>query len=124
MTMGRSALPSRPEEADSWGEFHARLEAELAGRHSPWTSVGWAVAGLLFGTALICNAYALTDGGWVLWVGMLAALGVVGVLATRAVSRADRNRARALELAELQDAWRQHLDYGAPDYLDRRPLDW
>jgi hypothetical protein len=40
------------------------------------------------------------------------------------VDRADRDRARAAELADLQDAWRQHLGYGSPDHLDQRPLGW
>jgi hypothetical protein len=124
MTMGRSAMPPRPEEADSWGEFHARLEAELAGRRSPWTPLWWVLAGLLFGAGLICNAYAYQGRGWVLWAGMLASLSIVGVMAARAVDRADRDRTRAAELADLQDAWRQHLGYGSPDQLDQRPLGW
>lgn len=110
MNMGRST-PLPPEEADSWGEFHARLEIEAAGlgSGSPLTPLWWAIGGALFGTALICSAYATKDGWW-LWLCTLASLGVVGVMAARAVDRADRERARAAQIARLQDAWLDHLE--------------
>ena len=75
----------------------------------PLIPLWWGVAGLLFGIALICCAYAFQGGHWWLWLGMLAPLGVVGMMAARAVERADRKRARAAELARLQDAWLDHL---------------
>jgi hypothetical protein len=117
MTMRRSAVPpDRPEDAGSWGEFHARLEQEQerASRGNPLTPLWWALAGLLFGAGLICNAYAYQGGHWELWLCMLASLGVVGVMAARAVDRADRNRARQAELAELQDAWHDHVERRSP----------
>jgi hypothetical protein len=112
MAMGREFLP--PEQADSWGEFHARLEFEAADPGHPLIPVWWIVGGLLFGVGLICCAYALQGGRWWLWLCMLASLGVVGVMAARAVERADRERARAAELARLHDAWLAHLERGSP----------
>jgi hypothetical protein len=47
MAMGREFLP--PEEADSWGEFHARLEFEAADPGPLLIPVWWTVGGLLFG---------------------------------------------------------------------------
>jgi hypothetical protein len=115
MTMGRSAVPApRPEDADSWGEFHARLEIEAAGRVDPLRAVWWTIAGLLFATALISCAYAFQDHHWWLWLCVLAPLGIVGVMASRAVDRADRARARAAELGRLQDAWLDHLHRHSP----------
>jgi hypothetical protein len=108
MAVGRELLP--PEQADSWGEFHARLEIEAAAPGSPLIPLWSGAAGLLFGVSLICAAYALTDGRWWQWVGTLALLGALGVLAVRAVDRADRQRARAAELARLNDAWLDHLE--------------
>jgi peptidoglycan/LPS O-acetylase OafA/YrhL len=108
MAMGRASLP--PEQADSWGEFHARLERELADPGHPLIPVWWGVAGLLFGIALICCGYAFQGGRWWLWLGMLAPLGVVGMIAARAVERADRKRARAAELARLQDTLLDHVE--------------
>jgi hypothetical protein len=35
-------------------------------------------------------------------------------MAARAVARADRQRARAAELARLHDAWIEHLERGSP----------
>lgn len=123
--MGHSAAPPpRPEDADSWGEFHARLETELARRPDRFRPLWWAVAGLLFATGLICNAYAYQGGHWPLWVCMIAALGIVLAMAFRAVDRADRDRSRAAELADLQDAWREHLEHGSPGTRDGRPAGW
>jgi hypothetical protein len=115
MTMGRSAVPPpRPEDADSWGEFHARLEMELD-RCGSWTTpMWWGVAGLLFGAGLISNAYAYQGGHWWLWLCMLGSLGIVLVMAFKAVDRADRNRARQMELVNLQDAWQEHLNQRSP----------
>jgi peptidoglycan/LPS O-acetylase OafA/YrhL len=108
MAVGRELLP--PEQADSWGEFRARLEFEAAAPGSPLIPLWSGAAGLLFGVALICCAYASTDGRWWQWVCALALLGAVGVMAVRAVDRADRRRARAAELARLNDAWLDHLE--------------
>jgi hypothetical protein len=110
--MDREFLP--PEQADSWGEFHARLEHELeqTGRGDVLVPVWSAVAGLLFATTLICCTYAFTDRHWWLWVGWLASFGAVLTIASRAVRRADSRRARATELARLQDSWQDHLDRG------------
>ena len=109
---GRELLP--PEQADSWGEFHARLEFEQASLGSPLILVWWGVSGLLFAVMLFSCAYATQDRSRWLWPGMLATLGVLGVMAVRAVRQADRRRARAAELARLQDAWLDHPARPAP----------
>jgi hypothetical protein len=107
--VGRSAdPPPRPEDADSWGEFNARLEMELDRQGNRMTPVWWALAGVLFAAGLISNAYAYQGGHWWLWLCMLASLGIVLMMAFRAVDRADRNRDRERELASLQDAWQEH----------------
>jgi hypothetical protein len=110
--VAREILP--PEQADSWGEFNARLERELEGQRDLLAPLWSAVAGLLFGMTLICCAYAFTDRHWWLWVGWLASFAVVLTMAARAVRRADSRRARAIELARLRDAWLDHLDRGSP----------
>jgi hypothetical protein len=110
--MGRSA--PLPEDADSWGEFNARIELEAADLGHPLIPLWWSIAGLLFVVMLICCAYAFQGGRWWLWLCMLALLGVLGVMAARAVDRADRKRARAVELARLHDAWLAHLERSSP----------
>jgi hypothetical protein len=112
MAMGREFPPA--EEADSWGEFHARLEFEAADLGQPLIPLWWSIAGLLFGIGLVCCAYALQGGHWWLWLCMLVPLGIVGVMAARAVDRADRERVRRAELARLHDAWLDHLERGSP----------
>jgi hypothetical protein len=114
MAMGRELL--LPEHADSWGEFHARLELERErdGRDRRLTPLWWSVAGLLFGGALVSCAYALQGGRWWLWLFMLASLAVDFVMAVRAFDRVERERARRAELALLQDAWRNHLARETP----------
>ena len=109
--MGREFLP--PEQADSWGEFNARLERELEGQGDALVPLWWALAGLLFGATLICCAYAFTDRHWWLWLGWLASFAVVLTMASRAARRADSRRARAIELGRLKDAWQDHLDRGS-----------
>ena len=109
--MGRQFLP--PEQADSWGEFHARLEVELDNRGDLLVPLWWALAGALFGLTLICCAYAFTDRHWWLWLGWLTSFAVVLAMASRAVRRADDRRARDIELARLRDAWQDHLDRGS-----------
>jgi peptidoglycan/LPS O-acetylase OafA/YrhL len=110
--MAREFLP--PEQADSWGEFNARLEheLELAGRGDALAPLWWAVAGLLFGATLICCTYAFTDRHWWLWLAWLASFAVVLAMASRAARRADSRRARATELNRLKDSWQDHLDRG------------
>jgi hypothetical protein len=108
IVMGRRVLP--PEQADSWGEFHARLELE-ADAMGPWTTpLWWSLGAVLFVTSLICCAYALQGRHWWLWVAMLASLAIDGVMAARAVDRADKRRARAAELQRLHEAWLEHVD--------------
>ena len=106
--MGRQFLP--PEQADSWGEFNARLEFELERRGDRLAPLWRAGAGALFGATLICCAYAFTDRHWWLWLIWLSAFAGVLIIATRAARRADRRRARDAELARLKDAWQDHLD--------------
>ena len=106
----------RPEDADSWGEFHACLEREAADPGSPFIVLWWVVGVLCFVTALISSGYAMsaTHVIWSLWAYTLVSLAVVGVLAARAVQYADQRRARRAELIELEDAWRQHLHRSQP----------
>jgi hypothetical protein len=115
MAMGHEFLP--PEEADSWGEFHARLEFEAASAASPLTPLWWAVAGSLFGVMLFTSFSAFQDKHWWLWLGWLALLGTLLAMAARAVTRADRRRARAVELGRLYDAWADHLERHSPTTL-------
>lgn len=112
MAMGREFLP--PEEADSWGEFHARLESESADVGHPLMPLWWIAGGLLFGIGLVCSGFALQGGRWWMWLCMLVPLGIVGVMAARAVERADRQRGRRAELGQLHDAWLDHLERGSP----------
>jgi hypothetical protein len=112
IAMGREFLP--PEQADSWGEYRARLEVETAGRIDPRRMLWWSLGGLLFGAALIFCLYAVQDHHWWLWLAMCATLAIVGVMAARAVDRADRDRVRAAELAQLEAAWLEHLDRRSP----------
>jgi ABC-type transport system involved in cytochrome bd biosynthesis fused ATPase/permease subunit len=113
MAMGRAFSP--PEEAESWGEFHARLEIETSSLGSPLALLWWVVAALLFAATLFSCAYAVQEKNLGLWLCMLVSLGALGAMAARAVERADRRRARAIELRQLQDAWLDHLAH-----LDRR----
>ena len=110
--MGREFQP--PEQADSWGEFHARLEQEMTTSQSSWSGLWWSVAGLLFGVGLISCAYAVQEHHWWLWLAMLTPLAIDGVMAARAVDRADRARARAIELNRMESAWLAHLERGSP----------
>ena len=112
MAMGREFLP--PEDADSWGEFHARLEAEQAGADTPLTPLSWWIGGSLFAVMLFTCAYAFQDGGWWRWLVWLALFGVLIAMAVRAVDRADRRRARAVELGRLYDAWVDHMERHSP----------
>jgi hypothetical protein len=115
MTMGRSAaaLP-RPEDADSWGEFNARLECETDSLKSPITVWWWTAAVALFGAGVMLSGYALTDRDWWLFPCALAPLLVAGVMSVREFDRATRARTRAAELDRLRDAWLDHLHGGSP----------
>jgi hypothetical protein len=110
MAMGRRARVLPPEQADSWGEFHARLELEAAAPGSWTTPLCWSLAGVLLSVSLICCNYALQDRHWWLWVAMFAALAIDGVMAARAVDGADKRRARTMELQRLHEAWLEHVD--------------
>jgi hypothetical protein len=115
MAMGRSVPP--PEEADSWGEFNARLEFEAADQGSLLIPLWWIIGGALFAITLICCVYAVQPGHWWLWPCMLASLGVLGVLAVRALERADRRREREAELIRLREAWLDHVGRDAHIWL-------
>jgi hypothetical protein len=112
MTMGRS-VPA-PEDADSWGEYRARLELERAAGESLWTPVWWTIAGLLFAAMLLSCAYGIQDRRWWLWLIMLASFGFFLVLAARGVDHADKVRSRRAELLKLEDAWQEHLAARSP----------
>jgi hypothetical protein len=108
----------RPEDAGSWGEFHACLEREAADLGSPFTVLWWVVGVLCFVTALISSGYAMsaTHVIWPLWAYTFAGLAVDGVLAAQAVKHADQRRTRRAELIELEDAWRRHLHRDEPSW--------
>jgi hypothetical protein len=114
MAVGREFL--LPEQADSWGEFQARLEFEAASqdRAHRLTPLWWSLGGLLFGLTLVSCTYAVEDHHWWLWLCMLAALAADIAMAVRAVDRADWDRARRAELVRLQEAWQNHLDSCSP----------
>jgi hypothetical protein len=113
--MGRAM--ARPEDADSWGEFHARLEFEMDGLHEPGLLPLWWVLGVLaFIACLVSWGYALEHGMTWLWPIGLAALGVAGLLAARALDRAERRQARLTELERMWEAWRDHLQGGRPSW--------
>ncbi len=111
--MGRDRPPP-PESADSWGEFHALIEWERAEREnsgSPWWRV---LAALLFVTGLVFIAYAFQGGRPWLFPCALAPLAIVGVMATRAIDRAERDAERAAQLDLMERAWAAHLERGSP----------
>jgi hypothetical protein len=116
--MGRELLP--PEDADSWGEFRARLEFELAAPGSWLTPLWGVVAAVLFVNALLSCGYAMQYHRPLLWLSALASLSVLGVMAVRAVERADRRRARMAELSRFEDAWQEHLARVSP--TDQGPV--
>jgi hypothetical protein len=103
-----------PEQADSWGEFHARLEIELASRDDDLRlrPLWWSVGGLLFGVTLMTCAYATQDHHWWLWICMVAALAADIALAIRALDHTEYEHARMAELNRMQDLWEQHMDRG------------
>jgi hypothetical protein len=113
MAMSRESL--LPEQADSWGEFHARIERELESqdRGHRLTPLWWSLGGLLFGLALMSCAYAFQGHNWWLWLCMLAALGADIAMAIRALDRADLERSRRAELARMLDAWENHVHGGS-----------
>jgi hypothetical protein len=107
--MGRQFLP--PEEADSWGEYRARLETEAGARVNPWRPLWWGLDGL---SAFFLCIYAVQDHYWWLWLALCTLLAINGSIALRAMDRADRKRARATELSQLETAWLSHLDRRSP----------
>jgi hypothetical protein len=113
--MGRAM--ARPEDADSWGEFHARLEIEMAGLQGPvLLPLWWALGILAFVAGMVSWGYAFEHGMAWLWPCGLAALAVAGVLAARALDRAERHQARLTELERMWEAWRDHLQGGRPTW--------
>jgi peptidoglycan/LPS O-acetylase OafA/YrhL len=102
-----------PEQADSWGEYRARLEMETEARINPRRMLWWSL-GPLFGAALIFCLYAVQAHHWWLWLATCAPLAIVGVMAAQALDRADRDRAQAAEPAQLEDDWLEHLDRRSP----------
>jgi hypothetical protein len=112
MAMGREFF--RPEDADSWGEFRARLEFELAEGGSWLTPLWGVVAAMLFVAALLSVGYAMQEHWPLMWLSTLASVSVLGVMSFRAVERADQRRARAAELSLLEEAWHEHLAQVSP----------
>lgn len=102
-----------PEEADSWGEFHARLEMERMQEQG--LPVVWQIAAALsFIVGLVCIAYALQGGRTWLWPCALAALAVPGVMAARALTKLEEAGERAGQLDLMERAWEEHLERHSP----------
>jgi hypothetical protein len=117
MAMDREANSLPPEDADSWDEFRARRVDEEAAVRTRRGSPLWSwLVGLLI-PAFIGLDYAVTlkgSLGLLVRLVMIAALVVGGVLAARAVRRAERQRSRAIELDRLQSLWEERLDLRSP----------
>lgn len=115
--MGHEVNSLPPEDADSWGEFRARrVEEEAAARTRPVSPLWSGLVGLVI-VASVGLDYALTLKGSVglsVRLVMIALLAVVGVMAARAVHRAEQQRTRARELDRLQSLWEEHLDLRSP----------
>ena len=94
----------RPEDADSWGEFNARFEQEMASRRPRVPPRLLAIGGFFYTMSVLSLGY----GHWWLAPCLLVTVAVV-VLLARAVTRADQLRARESELARLRDTWLNRL---------------
>lgn len=110
--MGRDLPP--PEQADSWGEFHARIEQERAALGGQWSPLWRSVAAVVFVAGLLFCAYGFQSSHWWLWVAMIVSLSIVGVMASRAMSNAERNGNRAAQLDRMEQEWRAHLERHSP----------
>jgi hypothetical protein len=117
MAMDREASSPPPEDADSWDEFRARrVEEESAVRTRPVSALWSGLVGLLI-PASIGLDYAMTVKGRVglsLMLVLVALLAVGGVMAARAMHRAEQQRTRAIELDRLQSLWEERLDLRSP----------
>lgn len=110
--MGRDLPP--PEQADSWGEFHARIEQERAALGGNWSALWRSVAAVVFVAGLLCCAYGTQGGDWWLWIAMIVSFSIVGMMASRALSNAERNGNRAAQLDRMEQEWRAHLERHSP----------
>jgi hypothetical protein len=110
--MGRDSPP--PEQADSWGEFHARIERERAALDGNWSALWRSVAAVVFVAGLLCCAYASQGRDWWLWIPMFVALSTVGMMASRALSNAERHGNRAAQLDRMEQEWQAHLERHSP----------
>jgi hypothetical protein len=110
--MGRDLPP--PEHADSWGEFHALIEQERAALSARWSPLWRSAAAVLFVVGLLFCAYGLQDGHWWLWVGMIVSFSIVGTMASRAMTNAERNSDRVAELQYMEQEWQAHLERHSP----------
>jgi hypothetical protein len=117
MAMDREANSLPPEDADSWDEFRARRVGEEAAVRTRRASPLWSwLVGLLI-PAFIGLDYAVTvtgSLGLLVRLVMIAALVVGGVMAARAMHRADQQRNRTFELDRLQSLWEERLDLRSP----------
>ena len=103
--MGRDLL--LPEHADSWNEFRARVEQEQAAQGGLVPGLCRTAAGLFFVSGLILIASAVQGGPKWLWLVAAALLGMVGVMAVRAMSNAERRASRIAQLSLLEQAWQE-----------------
>jgi hypothetical protein len=112
MAMDRGANSLPPEDADSWDEFRARrVEEESAVRTRPVSALWSGLVGLLI-PASIGLDYAMTVKGSLglsLMLVLVAVLAVGGVMAARAMRRAEQQRTRTFELDRLQGLWEERL---------------
>lgn len=109
--MGRDLPP--PEQAESWDEFHDRIDWEWydrMSRRSLWNPFWMTIGALLFVGALITCTYAVQGGHWWLWLVMLTPLVIGGVMAARVLDKAERDGKRLSELELLERAWAELPD--------------
>ena len=117
MAMDRGANSLPPEDAGSWDEFRARrVEEDSAVRMRPVSPLWSGLVGLLIAASVGLD-YVSTLKGTVrlsVLLVMIAVLAVVGVMAARAMRRAEWQRTRAIELDRLQGLWEERLDLRSP----------
>lgn len=94
-----SPAPGQPASREG---FRARTEPEQSARRSSWLPFWWIVATLLFVTGLIFCAYAFEDHRMWLWLGAITAFAIVGMMASRAMTDADRDL--------FKRAWQEYLE--------------
>jgi hypothetical protein len=109
-----------PEDADSWGEYRARLEWEEAEQPGLLSVACRVAAALLFVIGLLSGGYALTYHHWWMWLCSVAAFAVLFKMATRAKANLDREGERAAQLEMLDRMWQARVERRSPSSLAAR----